>query len=109
MVTARMAAAILAATLALTGCNGESKPPLASENTYSEAEIAGSLAPSPATIAMRWQWLNPAVNSFTFRDTQDVFAYRVVDGVGGGHEWELPGADGFTMPPAAVAGEQADY
>lgn len=29
--------------------------------------------PSPAVIAMREQWLNPAINSFTFRDTDKVF------------------------------------
>ncbi len=109
MATSRMAAAVLAAALMLTGCIGESEPPLAPDNAYSEAEVAGSLPPSPATIAMRWQWLNPEINSFTFRDTQEVFAYRIVDGVGGGREWELPKADGFTMPPATVAGERVDY
>lgn len=109
MATSRIAAATLAAALALAGCDEESEPPAAPDNAYSEAEIAGGLPPSPATIAMRWQWLDPEINSFTFRDTQDVFAYRIVDGVGAGHEWELPAADGFAMPPATVAGERADY
>jgi CubicO group peptidase (beta-lactamase class C family) len=34
--------------------------------------------PSPAVIAMREQWLNPAINSFTFRDTDKVFESRAV-------------------------------
>ena len=27
--------------------------------------------PSPAVVKMRWQWLNPEINSFTFRDTDN--------------------------------------
>ena len=34
--------------------------------------------PSAAVISMREQWLNPAVNSFTFRDTNKVFESRDV-------------------------------
>lgn len=34
--------------------------------------------PSAAVIAMREQWLNPAINSFTFRDTDKVFESRAV-------------------------------
>ncbi len=34
--------------------------------------------PSPAVISMREQWLNPAVNSFTFRETNKVFESRDV-------------------------------
>ena len=34
--------------------------------------------PSPAVVAMRWQWLNPEINSFTFRDTDKVFESRPV-------------------------------
>ena len=34
--------------------------------------------PSAAVISMREQWLNPAVNSFTFRDTDKVFESRAV-------------------------------
>lgn len=34
--------------------------------------------PSAAVISMREQWLNPAINSFTFRDTDKVFESRAV-------------------------------
>jgi CubicO group peptidase (beta-lactamase class C family) len=53
-------------------------------------------APSPATIAMRWQWLNPEINAFTFRDTHEVFEFRPVEPAA--RPWELPRAEGFTMP-----------
>lgn len=72
-------------------------------------EIRASLPPSPATIAMRWQLLNPDINSFTFRETGQVFAYRTVAGVGGGHEWKLPEAKGFTMPQAMIAGAAVSH
>jgi CubicO group peptidase (beta-lactamase class C family) len=47
------------------------------------APIAASAQSAPATpsaavISMREQWLNPAVNSFTFRDTNKVFESRDV-------------------------------
>jgi CubicO group peptidase (beta-lactamase class C family) len=41
------------------------------------AQIAPA-GPSPAVISMREQWLNPAINSFTFRDTDKVFESRAV-------------------------------
>ena len=53
MATSRITVAVLAAALTLAGCEGESEPPLAPDDAYSDAEIAGSLPPSPATIAMR--------------------------------------------------------
>jgi len=99
----------LLAILALAGCDRANEPPLRGDDAYSEAEVAGSLPPSETTLAMRWQWLNPDINSFTFRNTQEVFAYRAVDGVGAGHEWQFPKADDFAMPPATLAGEEADY
>jgi len=105
----RFAAALAASIFSLAACSqldGE-EAPAAAENGYVQAEIAGSTAPSPATIAMRWQWLNPEVNSFTFRNTQDVFAFRMVDAAEQAHE--LPRADGFTMPQPMLSGEAADY
>jgi hypothetical protein len=42
------------------------------------AQTAAPAGPSPAVISMREQWLNPAVNSFTFRDTNKVFESRDV-------------------------------
>ena len=66
---------------------------LASPLTAQEAPVTG---PSPAVMAMRWQWLNPEINSFTFRETKDVFEYREVRR--GTEAWELAKADGFVIP-----------
>ncbi len=100
--------AFAAATLALAGCDAQSDIALTEPDRFTQAEIDGSLAPSAATIAMRWQLLNPAVNSFTFRNTHDVFAWR---GVSAPEEtWELPMAtEGFAMPLADTAEGEADY
>lgn len=39
---------------------------------------------------MRWQWLNPEINSFTFRDTDRVFEYRTVPPDGHGLQtWQI--------------------
>lgn len=73
-------------------------------NSPACAEPAG---PSPAVIAMREQWLNPAVNAFTFRDTNQVFEYRMVRRAG--PVQPLPRRAGFAMPPARIAGDEADY
>ena len=71
-------------------------------------EIAGSLAPSPATLAMRRQWLNPEINAFTFQETGRVFAFRTVEAPQA--TWSLagPGLDA-ALPQARVAGAPADY
>ena len=45
---------------------------------------------------MRWQLLNPEINSFTFRETKNVFEYRDVRR--GAEAWELAKADGFAAP-----------
>jgi len=52
--------------------------------------------PSPATIAMRRQLLNPEVNSFTFREASEVFANRRVTAAEQPRAWQE--ATGFTMP-----------
>jgi len=87
----------LVAAMAAAACAGFAYAP-------ATAQDAG---PSPAVIAMRQQWLNPAVNSFTFRDTDKVFEYRRV--ARSGPVWTLPRAAGFVMPKARVAGAEADY
>lgn len=104
--TVRLAA--LPALLLLSACqaSGGGEPVLAESDA---GEIAASLPPSAATIAMRWQLLNPEINSFTFREAGQVFAYRTVLGVGGGHEWELPQAESFAMPQATPAGRAASH
>jgi CubicO group peptidase (beta-lactamase class C family) len=63
--------------------------------------------PSPAVVAMRWQWLNPEINSFTFRDTDRVFEYRPVSPRGA--PWALPEGPPMTMPSIEFAGETRGY
>jgi CubicO group peptidase (beta-lactamase class C family) len=80
----------LLALAALAGCKQASEP----AEQASEQQEAFPL--TPAVIAMRWQLLNPEINSFTFRETKDVFEYRDVRR--GAEEWELAKADGFATP-----------
>ena len=93
--------AMLAAALVLTGCKAEDEP--AAEQPAEQQ----TFALTPAVIAMRWQWLNPEINSFTFREAKDVFEYRDVRR--GGEVWELSRADGFAMPAIEFGGETRDY
>lgn len=98
--------ALLAAML-LAGCTAQAVETGPGTAAFTAEEVVGSLRPSPATIAMRWQWLNPEVNAFTFRNTDDVFAWRLV--AAPDDTWQLREADGFAMPTASVAGKTADY
>ena len=93
--------AALAAALALAGCKQASEP--AAEQPREQQ----AFALTPAVIAMRWQWLNPEINSFTFRETKDVFEYRDVRA--GDEAWELPRAEGLAPPAIAFGGETRDY
>jgi CubicO group peptidase (beta-lactamase class C family) len=102
MVRFRIAAAALAAALALTGCKQAGEP--AAEEPRKEQQ---AFELTPAVIAMRWQWLNPEINSFTFRETKDVFEYRDVRN--GVEIWNLPSADGFAVPTIEFGGETRDY
>ena len=86
----RIITVAVATALALSGCKQASEP---SEVLAAEQP---RFALTPAVIAMRWQWLNPEINSFTFRETKNVFEYRDVRR--GGETWELARADGFAMP-----------
>ena len=91
MVKWRMTAAALAAVLVLAGCKRVDDPAATRDQEQQAFEL------TPAVIAMRWQLLNPEINSFTFRETKEVFEFRDVrrgEGV-----WELPRAKGFAMPP----------
>lgn len=63
--------------------------------------------PSPAVVAMRWQWLNPDINSFTFRDTNRVFEWRAVERAG--PAWDIPRGAELAMPSIVFAGETHDY
>src|SRR5690606_15425903 len=78
-------AAALAVSLALAGCTK------VEADTPSAAQQAPVFELTPAVIAMRWQWLNPEINSFTFREAKDVFEYR--DVLRGGDVWDLPRAE----------------
>ncbi|MBU6395665.1 MAG: beta-lactamase family protein [Sphingomonadales bacterium] len=60
------------------------------------AQSAVPAGPSPAVIAMREQWLNPAINSFTFRDTDKVFESRAVPR--SGPVWPLENGAKLAMP-----------
>lgn len=64
-------------------------------------------APSAAVVAMRWQWLNPEINSFTFRDTDQVFESRPV--ARSGAVWDLPRGAALSMPAIAFGGETRGY
>lgn len=86
-----LAGAALAGALALGGCQQSGELPV--EHL---PEASGKSEPTPAVIAMRWQWLNPEINSFTFREAKDVFEYRDVKR--GGDVWDLPRRGGFAMP-----------
>ena len=83
-------AAALAVSLALAGCTK------VEADTPSAAQQAPVFELTPAVIAMRWQWLNPEINSFTFREAKDVFEYR--DVLRGGDVWDLPRAETLTKP-----------
>lgn len=101
MAKARMTAAALAALLALAGCK-QAEP-----EAERPREEQRAFALTPAVIAMRWQLLNPEINSFTFRETKNVFEYRDVqhgDGV-----WDLPRAGGFAPPAIQFGGQTRDY
>jgi CubicO group peptidase (beta-lactamase class C family) len=63
--------------------------------------------PSPAVVAMRWQWLNPEINSFTFRDADRVFEWRPVERAG--PTWDLPRGSAMPMPAIDFEGEALGY
>ena len=77
---------------------------LAGAAPLSAQPAAPAAGPSPAVVAMRWQWLNPEINSFTFRETKDVFEYRDVRS--GDEVWDLSRAEGFAMPAIQFGGER---
>jgi CubicO group peptidase (beta-lactamase class C family) len=87
-------AALLLGALALGSCGQEAAPPV--EDTQQPVfEL------TPTVIAMRWQLLNPQVNSFVFRELKQVFEYRDVRAgpdvqpLEQGQALDLPGYDAF--------------
>ncbi len=71
------------------------------------AQSAAPEGPSPAVISMREQWLNPAVNSFTFRDTDKVFESRAVPR--SGPVWPLATGPALAMPAHTSGGQSMPY
>jgi CubicO group peptidase (beta-lactamase class C family) len=106
----RSLAALFAPVTLLAACqpppSGDA-PGAAAPTAGDAAEIAAGQPPSAATLAMRWQLLNPEVNSFTFRETGQVFAYRTV--AAPGEARALPEAGGFAMPQATLAGRPVSH
>ena len=96
-----IATAALAAALALAGCRQADAP------AADQAAQAPTFELTPAVVAMRWQWLNPEVNSFTFREAKDVFEYRDVRRAG--DVWTLPRGDALSLPAIESGGETRDY
>ena len=93
----RLAALALAA-IALTGAE-----PLPRASADAGDPFVGKTFPlTPAVIAMRWQLLNPDVNSFTFRETDRVFESRAVPRSGA--VWDLPRRAASRCRPTASAG-----
>lgn len=108
MKTIMSAAAVAALLLGLSACARDDTPEQGRTTaSYSQDEIDGSLPPSPATVAMRREWLNPAINAFTFRNTHQVFAYRLVSAPETPRD--LPAGEALAMPAATIAGRQVDY
>lgn len=105
--TIRFAATLTVLSLAVSGCAQVAAEAEPQEAAYSQAEIDGSTAPSAATVAMRWQWLNPEVNAFTFRNTQDVFAFRTVSAPATPRD--LPRGQALALPQATLAGANVEY
>jgi CubicO group peptidase (beta-lactamase class C family) len=64
--------------------------------TAQHANIGQQASPSPAVIKMRQQWLNPEINSFTFRDNDRMFDTLPVKRSGA--IWPLAHSAGFAMP-----------
>ena len=71
------------------------------------AQEAPASGPSPAVVKMRWQWLNPEINSFTFRDTDKVFESRPVKRAGS--VWSLRRGTPMAMPSIEFGGETRGY
>lgn len=87
----RIVAAALAVSLSLAACTK-----VEGDTPAVDAQQAPVFELTPAVIAMRWQWLNPEINSFTFREAKNVFEYRDVHR--GGDVWELPSAETLIKP-----------
>jgi CubicO group peptidase (beta-lactamase class C family) len=82
-------------------------PALAQTTAPTAPATAAPAGPSPAVIHMRRQWLNPQINSFTFRDNARFFDTRKVARQGAVRP--LPFASGFIIPAGYEAFAEATY
>ncbi len=99
---------VMAGALALAGCAQQAAAlPAAPAQTPPDPYVGKTFELTPAVIAMRWQLLNPDVESFAFRETDRVFESRAVPRSGA--VWELASQDGFTMPQDTSGGHSYDY
>lgn len=87
--------ALIAVMAGLSGCNG-AKPTVENTQAAPAPESAKTYPLTPAVIAMRWQLLNPAINAFTFRDTDRVFENRPV--ARSGPVADLPAGERLSLP-----------
>lgn len=92
--------------LTLAGCAKHADTSAPAQTPY-DPFVGKSFPLTPAVIAMRWQLLNPDVESFAFRDMDRVFESRSVPRSGA--VWDLPKQDGFTMPKDMAGGQSYDY
>jgi CubicO group peptidase (beta-lactamase class C family) len=100
--------AVALGALALAGCARHAEAPQPTQGqTPVDPYVGKSFPLTPAVIAMRWQLLNPDVESFAFRDMDRVFESRAVPR--GGAVWDLASASGFAMPKDAVGGQSYYY
>jgi CubicO group peptidase (beta-lactamase class C family) len=68
------------------------------------AETAKTYELTPAVIAMRWQLLNPEINSFISREMDQVFESRPV--ARSGAVWDLPKGEPLALPDYPVFAER---
>ncbi|WP_054531595.1 serine hydrolase [Erythrobacter sp. SG61-1L] len=95
-------ATLAAGAVCVTACSQPNDPPPASE------ALEGKTYPlTPAVIAMRWQLLNPDVNSFIFRELDTIFETRPVPH--SGEVWDLPKGKAMAMPADRFGGGSYDY
>jgi CubicO group peptidase (beta-lactamase class C family) len=102
----KAALAVALGALALAGCARQA-PAAQPTQTPPDRFVGKAFALTPAVIAMRWQLLNPEINSFTFREMDRVFESRAVPRSGA--VWDLPRQAGFAMPTDAFEGQAYDY
>jgi CubicO group peptidase (beta-lactamase class C family) len=103
---AKTALALALSALALAGCTRQA-PAAQPGQPPADRFVGKTFALTPAVIAMRWQLLNPEINSFTFREMDRVFESRAVPRSGA--VWDLPRQTGFAMPADAFEGGSYDY